>query len=104
MAERKSNGNEGCALESCPNHPAILERLAILETTLKATGDAIRQTVSLTENMAKNATIEFRQIKNDITDGILKRHSSGVVAIISVLTGITCALAATLFSHLLRGQ
>ena len=103
MAEKRASGNNNeCVLETCPNHPAILERLAILETTLKTIGDAIKQSVSVSENAMKVTTMEFRAIRKDITEGILKRHSSGVMAIISILSGLTCALAAVLFTYLLR--
>jgi hypothetical protein len=102
MSEERVTNSNGCALQICSNHPAILERLAIMETTLNNYGDAIKRSITQSENAMKITTSEFRSIKNDITEGILKRHSSGVVAIISILTGLTCALAAVLFSFALR--
>ena len=95
------NKNE-CVLNSCPNHPAVLERLAILETTLQAMGDAIKQAVKINETISKNTQDELRLIRQNIQNGLLGRHTPTMTTIVSVLTGLLCAFAAAVVTHLLK--
>lgn len=102
-AINKNPGTFGCAMNGiCSSHSQILERIAILEKGMSTAESGITQAVKRIEEMRDFTIQEFQIIRQNLTEGILKRHSSGVLAIISVLTGLCCALAAVLFTHLLE--
>jgi hypothetical protein len=86
-----------CSLDMCPHHSHTLERVAILEKGMEAAEAGINKAVKRLDEVRDLTIDELKIIRDSIMEGILKRHSSTVMAIISILTGLCCALATALF-------
>ena len=86
--------------ETCPDHPHTLERLATMEKGMLGVEGSMKDVVDRLGKMRDTTIEEFRIIRQDIQEGILKRYPLGVVWVISLLTGLVCGLATALFNHL----
>jgi len=100
MIDRQQCAIGGGGLSICPEHAHTLERLAAMEKGVSGVESNIKEMVDRLGSMRDTTVAEFRLMRNDMVEGILKRHSTGVVWAISILSGLVCALAATLFTHL----
>lgn len=85
-----------CVFARCPEHTHTLERVAMLEKGLASLERAMEENTNRMQNIHDTVTKEFKLIRDEISNGILRRYPAGIVFIITVLTGICAALLTAL--------
>jgi len=96
MAEEKK---DGCTYTRCPDHTHTLERVAMLEKGSDFIERAMSENITRIEAISNMASQEFKIIREEIANGILKRYPAGIVIVVSILSSACAALLTALFTN-----
>ena len=93
MIESRKGEVNICALKDyCANHPEIIEKVAKLETSVQGVHEQLKEGNETFRDMRKEISEGMLALRNDITNGILKRYPAGIVIIITILSSACTAL------------